>query len=261
MNERLVPMSDDELGAALASLELAWPETPDTSAPVAETLRALERDPRLPRPRPPRIRSRRRRVILLVAAVLLTLAAAAAAAKFAIDLGAVVIRDNPGPPAPLPTQTLEPADLGTPVSLERAGEIAGFDPIVPPGLGSPDLVWAYSAVTAYDPVARSTVVVMAWRPGDGLPRIRGARWGALLFEFHGDVEVAAKLLSAEGDVHPLGVPFAYRLTTPHELDLLTPSGLRRVRVDGTVILWQAQDLILRLETALSTDESAALVDL
>jgi hypothetical protein len=250
-------MTDEELGAAISSLELEWPGTPDVAPDVVATLRALERDPRLPRPRPPRTWSRRRRLVLLIAASLLLLGAVGAIAKFAIDLGAVVVRERPGSPVTLPSQTLAPSDLGRPVSLERAGQIAGFDPIVPAALGTPDVVWAFEDVTSFEPTERSTVIAMAWRPREGLPRISEGRWGAVLFEFRGEVNVATKLVSEGEDVRALA-PFAFGITAPHELSLLTPDGLRRFRVDGTVVLWQELDVVLRLEAALPLERTARI---
>ena len=54
MSDRLRAMSDDELGARLAGLDLDWPETPDLAASVTAAtrqLRAARRPTPLPRSR------------------------------------------------------------------------------------------------------------------------------------------------------------------------------------------------------------------
>src|ERR687897_911544 len=84
--ERWRAMSDEELGAALSTLELAWPATPDLAPTVMASTRATSR------PRVVRLPlSRSKRIMLVAAATLLLLAGAALAARFVIDLGAVVL--------------------------------------------------------------------------------------------------------------------------------------------------------------------------
>ncbi|HET9671826.1 MAG TPA: hypothetical protein VFQ40_03140, partial [Actinomycetota bacterium] len=101
MSDRLRQLSDDRLGAALASLDVGWPATPDLAPAVRARVTAAPAEVvRLPR-------RRRTKVLLIAAAVTLLRAGAAVAAKLVIDLGAVVVR-VPEEGRPLPTTSPVP---------------------------------------------------------------------------------------------------------------------------------------------------------
>ena len=253
MSDRLRGYEDPALGHALTSLSdhVAWPTPSDVTPEVVRLIRDRERHPSLARPQlffP----SRRRTLVLVIAAILLV-AGAAVAAKLVIDLGALTVQLVPGRPTSLPSLPTGGADLGRPVTLERAADIAGFTPLVPATLGRPDRVWVDEAVTTLETSDRSVRVVMAWRPDTDLPSIPGTRWGAVLMEFYGDAEVATKIVFAEtGSLRRTLVDgrSAFWSTGPHELDLLGPHGSRRYLVTGNVLLWDEPGLVARLETAL-----------
>lgn len=262
MNGRLQGMSDELLGQALAGVapDLAWPATPDLARAVAETITQRERVPGLA---PPRLwMPSRRRVVVLIAAAILVLAAAAVAAKLVIDLGAVSVQVIPGRPTALPSAPATDADFGTPVSMDRAARIAGFAPLVPDGLGAPDRVWVDRGAVSYTGETASRIV-LAWRPGPGLPPIAGSTWGAVLMQFEGSTDSAVKLVFEEGnrlgEAYVNGTP-AYWVTGEHELDLLTPSGVQAVRVTGQVLLWNDQGLALRLETDLDKAQAIRIAE-
>jgi hypothetical protein len=260
VSERLLAMTDDELGAALAATgtELAWPPTPDVAGAVARTVRTQERAVTFLRPR--LSLPSRRRTVVLIAAALLTLAAAALAAKFIVDLGAISVQVIPGRPTDLPTGPPGPDAFGRPVSIAEAAEIAGFEPLLPAALGSPDRVWVDVAEISFEGDTGSRIV-LAWRPGPGLPRLQGTPWGAVLMQFEGEIDVASKLIFEDtGTVEPVFVDGrdAYFTSGEHELDLLTDDGVRRFRVTGNVVLWNDEGLALRLETALSKVEAIGL---
>ena len=253
MSERLRSMTDEELGARLGLLSgaLAWPEAPSLAPSVVRRITETEpvplhRRPRLSRP------SRRRTVVIVLAAVL-ALAAAAAAAKLVIDLGAVTIRVLPSPPSTTPTRAFGPQDLGTPVSLDGAASLAGFEPSVPAALGPPGLVWVMDTPQDFG-AGGVRAIVMAWAPRSSLPKIEGTPWGAVLMEFHGDAAIASKVLwNGSGRLKPatVGSTQAYVVTGPHELDLLSPEGARRrFLVKGNVLLWNDGGITWRLETGL-----------
>ena len=105
MSERLLSLSDDDLAAALSTLDIEWPPAPMLS-PAVMARAGSERHPsvvRLPL-------SRTKRVMLIAAATVLLLAGAAVAAKIVIDLGAVVVDVVPSRPGLLPTpRSLPPA--------------------------------------------------------------------------------------------------------------------------------------------------------
>ncbi len=196
----------------------------------------------------------------MIAAILLV-AGAAIAAKLVIDLGALTVELVPGRPTSLPSLTPVGADLGRPVTLEEAADIAGFTPFVPAALGPPDRVWVDEAMTSFETSDRSVRLVMAWRPNADLPQIPGTRWGAVLMEFDGEANVATKIVYAEtGSLRRALVDgrSAFWTTGHHELDLLGPDGLRRYLVTGNVLLWDEAGLTARLETALG--KHAAIAD-
>jgi hypothetical protein len=262
VNDRLVAMDDEGLGAAVAAAfgALDWPPSPDLAPEVAETVRRARRAgiDRIPLG----LARRRRRIWLLVAAILLLTAAAVGAAKLVIDLGAVVVERLPGTPSA--SASLNPADLGVPVSVERAGQIVGFEPLVPTSLGPPDRVWVDRATVGFEPTQRAPRIVMAWRPDEELPRIPGSGWGAVVLEFGGEANVAAKIVHDNADglrmvtVHGRS---GYWIPGEHELRLLTPSGLRTFRIRGNVLVWNERPgLVLRVETALPLGRAIRIGD-
>jgi hypothetical protein len=256
-------MDERELGEALARIgrEIAWPEPPPIATPVAAMIEARRRQPSLLTPRLS-LPSRRRTVIVIAAAVL-ALAAAALATRLVFDLGAVTVRILPGRPSALPTNVATAEDLGREVGLAEAGRIAGFDPALPGSLGPPDRTWIDEATV--DPEAGDRVVriVNAWRPAPGLPPIEGTDDGAVLMQFQGEWEAAAKLLFAEtnrfGEAIVDGRP-AFWTRGPHELVLVTDGERRRVLVTGTVVIWQDAGFTFRLETSLPKARALAIAE-
>ena len=246
MSERLRSMGDDDLGAALASLDVEWPSTPLLHAAVMA--RATSERPaivRLPLSRP-------KRIMLIAAATVLLLAGAAVAAKIVIDLGGVVVEVTPGRPGILPTPSIAPT--GEPVSLEEAAVLLGREVPVPTGLGRPDRVWADEVVTEKGEVAR---VTLAWHARQGLPEVSNTGYGAVLMVFEGDANLASKDLYEDTGVLRFesvdGVDY-YWTTGTHLLELLTSEGVAYVRVEGNVLLWRDGPHTMRLETSLPMTE-------
>jgi hypothetical protein len=258
MSDRLRALPDEALGRALAAAmpEVAWPPTPDLAPDVMAAIavggpaRGLGRLPM----------DRRRRRILLVAAALVALAAVAAATKLVVDLGAISIQTIEGRPSAPPTASGS-VSFGEAVSLEEAARVAGFEPLVPQRLGSPDRVWVDSGPISYE--EDGSRVVMAWSPAPGLPRIPGSDWGAVLMQFRGTADVAFKFVYEDtGRIDEAFVDGreAYWTVGPHRLDLLTDDGVVTVRVRGRVLLWNEGDLAMRLETALTKDRAITIAE-
>ena len=247
MNERLARMDDAALGRALseAAREIAWPDTTDLAGPVSRAIREREH-------RPSVVRSRlslpsRRRTLVLAMAGLLLLAAAAVAAKIVIDLGAITIDTIPGRPTALPTAIASGPTLGHAATLEEAEGEAGFRAMVPRALGDPDAVWV-------DVTTEGSRIVMAWSPTASLPAVDDLSWGAVLYEFRGQMEQAAKSVFLEGNTFEeadVGGLDGLWIAGPHELDLVTDDGAyARYRVTGNVLVWKSDGIVLRLETSL-----------
>jgi hypothetical protein len=252
--ERLRTMGDDQLGAALGRVApvVEWPQTPDVTSAVVTAIRAAERRPaRLPLQLT--LPSRRRTVLVIVGAVL-ALAAAALAAKLVIDLGAVSVQVLPGRPTALPDTTLSGADLGRPVTIERAAEIAGFRPGMPSALGPPAAVWVDRTTPDFEPSEEVARVALAWSPNVDLPRIRGSQYGAVLLVFEGEGNAVTKTIFEETDRYGEAIVngrIGFWTSGPHELELLDPNGgTSRFLVKGNVLIWEAEGLTYRLETML-----------
>ncbi|MGH2680093.1 MAG: hypothetical protein ACRDG8_06350 [Actinomycetota bacterium] len=253
MTARLRSMTDDELGRALAGLDLAWPPDPDLAPRVIAATRG-ERHPkilRLPL-------SRTKRILLIAAATVLLLAGAAVAARFLVDLGAVVVERTPGPVAqPSPTAS---SVFGTPLTIAEAAEVLGDDVPLPFDLGRPDRIWADEVFTEAGQVVRVTVT---WRARPGLPAIEGSEHGAVLMRFEGDVDQAWKeLYETTGRIEPARVQGVEAIWTTgrHTVQLLTSEGIVHVGVDGNILLWRHGRYTMRLETSLRKVEAVRIAE-
>jgi hypothetical protein len=122
-------------------------------------------------------------------------------------------------------------------------------------MGQPDRVWLSTVPEAPGGV----LVAMAWLPRPGLHRIPGTPFGASLIEVRGTADLVVKRVETPFvQLHPSR---AYWIRAPHELELLTGSGVRRFVVTGHVLVWQRGDLAMRFEANLPRDEMLALTGL
>jgi hypothetical protein len=252
MSEWLRAMNEQELGATLSSLDLAWPPTPDLAPVVMASTRVASR------PRVVRLPlARSKRILLIAAATVLLLAGVALAARFVIDLGAVIVEVTPSHPGSLPTPSIAPT--GAPVTLEEAAVLLGGDITLPARLGRPDRVWADEVFSDAGEVAR---VTLAWRARHDLPEISYTRFGAVLMIFEGDANLASKDLYEDTGVLRFetvdGIDY-YWTTGVHLLELLTGDGVAYVRVEGNVLLWRDGPHTMRLETSLPRAEVMRIV--
>ena len=183
MSERLRSMSDEDLGAALASLDIEWPSTPTLHARGHGSRRvgAARRSCVSPCPAPSGSCSS-------PAASVLLLAGAAVAAKIVIDLGGVVVEVTPGRPGPCRRRSGR-SDRRTGGPLRKPRRLSGDDVPRPVRLGPPDRVWADEVFTEAGEVAR---VTLAWDARPDLPEISSTRYGAVLMVFEGDADLASK---------------------------------------------------------------------
>jgi hypothetical protein len=124
-------------------------------------------------------------------------------------------------------------------------------------LGTPDAV-------SVDRTSDGGRIVLAWLPSDGLPVIDRLPWGALLYEFHGQVEQASKTIFRDGttfeDVR-VGDGIGIWIAGRHELDLVTGDGTyARFLVTGNVLVWESDGVVLRLETSLDQAEAILIAE-
>ena len=263
MNERLRAMDDEQLGAALAGIELAWPPTPDVASLVGATIRQHRV---VPSPVAPRLSMpSRRRTLLVIAAALLALAGAALGARLVIELGAIAVDVLPGRPTTLPTNTATSGDFGREVPLAESERIAGFPAALPTALGPPDGTWVDVAEVGPEPGEVAVRIVTHWFPFGyaDLPVIGGTKSGAVLMQFEGDWETASKQLYAETNRFDGAIVDgrqAFWTTGRHELMLLVSGQARRFLVTGNVLIWQEAGFTFRLETALSKSAAVAVAE-
>lgn len=150
------------------------------------------------------------------------------------DFRGVVVRQAPDSPGPLPTPTVpEVSPSGT---LEEAGQMVGFTPLVPSTLGPP---------TAVEVSADRELLSMSWTRSDGVFR---------LDEFDGQVDpMFAKTIESAEYVDMAG-GFGLWLPTPHEVVVITHDGEEREltsRVAAQTLVWEMGGTTLRLEGKMS----------
>jgi hypothetical protein len=253
MSGRLERMNDAELGAALRSLGdlIDWPEAPDVTGAVVRELRRREAHP-VPLPRTGGGR-RWTRGLLIAAALLVPVAGTAIAATLVWNLGGITVEVVPPSSGPLPSATLGPESLGRRIALEDAPATVGFMPAYPASLGEPDEVYAGGVFETY--------VVLAWTPGQGLPRIEGTPWGAVLFEVPGESAFISKQLF-EGQASPALVDGeeAIWASGEHPLELPVEGGQGRFLVTGNVLLWNETGFGMRFESLLGQDDAVRVAE-
>jgi hypothetical protein len=234
-----------ELELALVELgrSIEFPPTPDIASRVRERI-AAERPPRrsfLP--------ARRALVIALaVAAVAIGALMAVPGTRAAIleffgIRGVAIERVETLPTVP----TKVDLNLGDPVTLERARELADFDVVVPEALGDPDEVYFSD-----------------FPPGGMVSFVYGSSEEprALLTQFRATFEdTFLKKLEVTTNVEHVGVndqPGVFLSGPPHVFGYLDSRGQYReetMRLVGNVLLWERRPLTLRLEGDLSLDEA------
>lgn len=238
------PMPDMALERALRDLgpRIAYPPTPDLAVRVNEAVaHAGERQRR------PLFRWRPYARALPAALVGLVLVAGAALAV-GIGLRGLSIVFVDSSPAPI-GQSLK---LGQPVSLAEAQQRISYQIILPAGsLGEPDEVYL-------DVRAGIEQVSMVYRSAEEAP--------LLLTQFVAISEIAPTVKeigpgTTVESVVVAGEPGFWIEGSPHVLLYRDSSGAQiedRVRLVGSVLVWQRGDLTLRLEGATSKDAAVAI---
>jgi hypothetical protein len=216
---------------------------------------------RIPEPAPRRVFPLARRSLALAFVSVLLLAGAAFAAlpgvrDAVLDFlglqGATVERRTTLPPAP----PQRPLDLGTRTTLSAAANELGFAPLVPAGLGEPDVVHVHNG----------RELVLTYRPRAGLPRAQTTDLGLLVSEFRGDLapEYAGKIAGQATTVERLrvdGEPAIWLAGAPHFFFYRAPGGRvveSELRLAQNVLLLQRGRLLIRLEGAFDRGRAVAI---
>lgn len=236
-------MPELELTLVELGRSIEFPPTPDIASRVRERITAEQ---------PPRrsfLPARRTLVIALaVAAVAIGALMAVPGTRAAIleffgVRGVAIERVETLPTVP----TSVDLNLGEPVSLDGARELAGFDVLVPEKLGEPDEV--YFADTP---------------PGGMVSFVYGSSEEprALLTQFRATFEdTFLKKLEQNTNVQHVGVndePGVYLSGPPHVFGYVDSRGEYReetMRLVGNVLLWEQRPLTLRLEADLSLEDA------
>ncbi len=252
-----------------------YPPTPDIAAAIRQ--RAADR-PQATDHRPLVVRRLAWGILIVFLFVAVALAApqtrAAVLSLFA-RIGAIDIFIDETAPTPQPTTTSRPTvapaviaspaatavpsptagnsvahslalhELGEPVGLEAAQRRAGFDLVVPSGLGEPDEVYTHRNVDL--PAA-----TLVWRDDEG---------AILSLTEIGIAEFARKIVGEDGAKYlMIGDHPAVWLEGPHLLQLFGMGERGSLFIDSNVLIWTAGGVTYRLEGDLSETEMIAIAE-
>ena len=284
MADRMVRMTDDELGNALAGLaaDLAFPE-PSTDVAALAVARIREGAlARRPAPEQPWRRLARwvgslvpprgiRRGLVLALLIVVAASAVAGAAYFGVRGIQIVFRPGPGPSAsasgssaspgtPTPSPTLpslgDRLELGRRATLAEARTAVSFRVAVPapsPALGTP-------LVFVSDEPFGGRVSFVWTAPG----RPGVARLFLTEFQARPNRQFIEKLVFGGTTVQRVRVngERGYWLSgAAHEIDYLDPDGIPyndRTRLAGNTLVWTKGSVTLRLEGAPSLHQALAV---
>jgi hypothetical protein len=145
-----------------------------------------------------------------------------------LGLGGVVVQQVPSGPTTAPQP---PTARGS--SLAEAGKLAGFTPVVPSELGTPEGV---------EVSADRRIVAMSWRTSGGTVRLE---------QFVGQVSMMyIKRVYDQVEFLQVDGRDAFWFKSPHELVFVDKQGIEQTaqaRPAGPTLVWQYDDLTFRLE--------------
>jgi len=145
-----------------------------------------------------------------------------------LGLGGVVVQQVPSGPTTAP----QPPDASG-SSLAEASKLAGFTPVVPAELGTPDGV---------EVSADRRIVAMSWRTSGGTVRLE---------QFVGQVSMMyIKRVYDQVEFLQVDGRDAFWFKSPHELVFVDKQGIEQTaqaRPAGPTLVWQYDDLTFRLE--------------
>ena len=209
------------------------------------------------------MRLRRSLVLALLALLVLAggvVAAVPSARDAVLELlglqGATIERREQLPPPPPELGALE---LGERVTLERARESLGFEPVVPRAAGDPDAVFVNRDVPGGE-------LSLTWRAGPGLPEASSTGLGLLVSQFRGDLipEYVGKTAGEATVIEELEVDGERAIWlegAPHFFFYRSPDEEFRdhlLRLAQNVLLVERGRLLVRFEGAFTRERALAL---
>lgn len=197
-------------------------------------------------------------VVTVFLLALATVAFQPAGARAIDGLRGLVIFRTAATPTPAPSATASPrgvlSDAHRVASVEAASREAGFTVLVPSALGPPDEVYVSST-----PQVVQAFLVYASRPG--IPASAQTGIGVLVTEAKGSFDFAllGKLAGPGTKTEQLAVDGrpAIWIEGLHQFFYRTPGGAfvnDTVRLSGNVLVWNRDDLLVRVEADLPRDE-------
>jgi hypothetical protein len=244
--------TDEWLGATLSSLaaEIEWPDGPDLSSRV-ELRIASSRPSR-------RWRAPAWAAAVAVAVVFVITPPGQEAVAWLLRIGGLRVEFTESSDQPPPPTTLVG---GTESSIAEAESTLGFELLAPQSLPPPDSVqllhWGGGQQAA-----------MLWAPSDDLPEVFESGTGLLFVQFRArvDEQLLLKEASSATRVEPVevggGVGY-YFSEAPHTVYFEGPDGAivdDQFRLAGNVLVWTANGITYRIESALSLEEMLDLVE-
>lgn len=225
-----------------------WPATPRFSGARAGHAPPL---------RPPRWWLAAAALILALVLILAASPPARDAVAGWLGLRGVVIQrvEHPPSPSPLPPGPLgRRLGLGDRVTLADAQSRAGFTVLVPAGLGQPDEVY-------YDGGHRMVSLVYASRPGLPAPGETGV--SLLVSELPGQLvqDSFGKMLGPGETLQEVNLPSgkAYFIGGRHVFYFFDgPGRTDESRLAANTLIWQRDDVLIRLEGGFSSDQAAVI---
>jgi hypothetical protein len=257
-----------DLEAELLTLgrHLDYPATPDIAAGVRDTLAAQ------PAPIPlsqARLSRTRRWAVLAAAGVLVLLVTALAVVPTSrnaiadrLGLRGADIVITPTAVVPTPDPTGQRLLLGDATTIDAAVPELTYQPFLPPStLGTPDTVYLLEP-----PVGGQLSYVYLTRPG--MPAVPQTGVAVLISQFRGDTNESfiAKQLGDQTSLAVVdvnGEPGFWIEGAPHVFAYEDASGefqQESLRLAANVLIWESDGITLRIESALSLDESLAIAD-
>jgi hypothetical protein len=246
-------MADLETRLFALGRELDFPPTPDF-VPAVRARSSTDRPAN--RPRSWRIALAAAAAIAVTVAALVAIPSTRDAIAGFFHLKGLIIQRVPTNPTPTPSRGKssigERLDLGEQVTLDHAQASLPYQIVIPPSLGTPDLVYLIAPPS-------TQAVALVYLPRPTLPQAAQTGVGALVIEFRGQVQqdLFTKMLGPDATLENVMVnnnPGYWIGGAPHGFFFIDPQGIVRedtFRLAGNTLIWDQGGLTIRIESGLS----------
>jgi hypothetical protein len=261
MNDQMADQTNQPLAQELHELRrwVAFPTTPDLAAAVSVRLREERR------PRHSLLHGGRRTVLVAAAVILLAIVAATTLSGTVRDVVAdalgipgVRIEIDRDEPTTTPTSTSQELNLGLQVPLTEVPQHAGFiiSALDPEDHGFPDATYVRRLPDG------TSLVSLTYLADEALPNTAETNLGVLLMEFEAneDFPSMAKSVRHDGRIEDVRVNgnLGFWIEGSTELQILGDDP--ESRSSGNILLWQANGITYRMESALSMEQAITVAE-